>query len=379
MSRFNSYNNIHDPDDDGADIEFTEQDYARSDDQGCQEAVVLLQTGNAIKGTGKHVHDQRRMFYRWAKKELVDGRARREAAAAAEKAAVVAEKARLAAEEKAAKDKAAKEAKHARDLEKFRRDGQESEERWARINEETRVANASWEAGRDEREAAEREQKVEVRPRPIQMPATRPSEVRPQRRPASPATSVPIRHAAPSLAPTPITTAGSSPNRTTSAAGSVPTAPARSAARLPQAAPPSQTQPATRTSGPPDLVRRPAPRLHSEPQRRVASTQPAWAPPATEWPPRSPSTTTVPLPSPGRAAAETLVVVPESRCPARPVPGRVLTGADLAAWRAARGFAQRPAAELLGVAPSTVAKAELLPAKVLGNQLQVALAAALAR
>ena len=60
-----------------------------------------------------------------------------------------------------------------------------------------------------------------------------------------------------------------------------------------------------------------------------------------------------------------------------PVLARVLTGADLAGWRAARGLAQRPAADLLGVAPSTVAKAELLPGKVLGNQLQVALAAAL--
>jgi DNA-binding XRE family transcriptional regulator len=57
----------------------------------------------------------------------------------------------------------------------------------------------------------------------------------------------------------------------------------------------------------------------------------------------------------------------------------VLTGADLAAWRAARGLTQRPAADLLGVAPSTVAKAELLPGKVLGEQLQIALAAALRR
>jgi DNA-binding XRE family transcriptional regulator len=57
----------------------------------------------------------------------------------------------------------------------------------------------------------------------------------------------------------------------------------------------------------------------------------------------------------------------------------VLTGADLSAWRAARGLAQRPAADLLGVAPSTVAKAELLPGKVLGEHLQVALAAARAR
>lgn len=115
-----------------------------------------------------------------------------------------------------------------------------------------------------------------------------------------------------------------------------------------------------------------------EPQRRVgfAPTQPAWAPPSTGWPPRSAPTTTAA--SPGRtSAAAPPFVVPESPRPALPVRCRVLTGTDLAAWRAARGLTQRPAAVLLGVAPSTVAKAELLPAKVLGEQLQVALAAAL--
>lgn len=82
--------------------------------------------------------------------------------------------------------------------------------------------------------------------------------------------------------------------------------------------------------------------------------------------------------SPGRAAtAASPLVVPESPRPALPVQGRLLNGADPAAWRAARGFTQRPAAEILGVAPSTVAKAELLPGKILGEQLQVALVAAL--
>ena len=88
--------------------------------------------------------------------------------------------------------------------------------------------------------------------------------------------------------------------------------------------------------------------------------------------------TTQALPPPAREApASRPVAVPGSPRPALPVPSRVLTGGDLAAWRAGRGLTQRPAAELLGVAPSTVAKAELLPAKVLGDQLQVALSAAL--
>ena len=291
MSRFNRYNNIHDPEDDGADIEITEQHYALSDDPGRREAVVLLQTGNAIKGTGKHVHDQRRMFYRWAKKELIDGRARREAAAAAEKAAVAVEKARVAAEEKAAKDKAAKEAKHARDLEKFRRGGLESEEMWARINEETRVANAAWAAGREEREAAELAQKAEVRPSPIHVPATRPSETRPQQRSASAAEANPIRQAGPQVVATTIPAAAHPVNRMTSESRPVPTTPPGQASmRSPgPARSPSQTRPATRTSATSAVALRPAMPLRLEPQRQVAPTsnQPAWAPPSTGWPPRS--------------------------------------------------------------------------------------------
>jgi DNA-binding XRE family transcriptional regulator len=58
---------------------------------------------------------------------------------------------------------------------------------------------------------------------------------------------------------------------------------------------------------------------------------------------------------------------------------RPLTGADLARWRTTRGITQRAAAEELGVAPSTVAKAELVPSKPLGEQLQVSMRTAKAR
>lgn len=59
--------------------------------------------------------------------------------------------------------------------------------------------------------------------------------------------------------------------------------------------------------------------------------------------------------------------------------GERLTGDDLVRWRTTRGITQRAAAEELGVAQSTVAKAELMPSKQLGEQLQGSLRSALAR
>lgn len=55
-----------------------------------------------------------------------------------------------------------------------------------------------------------------------------------------------------------------------------------------------------------------------------------------------------------------------------------LTGADLVRWRTEKAITQRAAAEVLGVAPSTVAKGELLPMKPLGEALAVALLGRLA-
>jgi hypothetical protein len=57
--------------------------------------------------------------------------------------------------------------------------------------------------------------------------------------------------------------------------------------------------------------------------------------------------------------------------PTSPVDGTVYTGADLLRFRSERSLTQRQAALLLGVAPGTIAKAELLPAKPLGEALQV--------
>lgn len=69
----------------------------------------------------------------------------------------------------------------------------------------------------------------------------------------------------------------------------------------------------------------------------------------------------------------------ETPAPAAPVLMQVsqLTGADLVRWRSAQGLSQRQAAERLGVAHGTVAKAEIAPEKVLGELLAVALRALL--
>ena len=118
-----------------------------------------------------------------------------------------------------------------------------------------------------------------------------------------------------------------------------------------------------------------------EPQHRVVAPQRAWPSPAS-----TPAATAAATRPPATLPAPVMTRTPTSTTPHQaprpsftPPATAVLTGADLAAWRAARRLTQRPAADLLGVAPSTVAKAELLPGKVLGEQLQVALAAALAR
>ena len=375
MSRFNKYDNIFDEHDDGADLAITAEDEAASDDQGRDEAGAYIATAAKVGGSGKTNADHRRMWVRMAKKALAEGRERRVKAASDEKAGRV-------AAAKAAARKAENEEKAKRSRESIGQFCVEFDERWARIDEETRAANAAWAAGREDREAAERAEKAEVRPRPIQVATQRLSEVRPQQGRASPAATNP--QAAPAALPTTIPAAAAPANRMMSEPRPVRTTrTCQTSPRSPEPIrPPSQTRPATRTSPTAELARQPAKPLRLEPQRRVApaSTQPAWAPPAASWPPLSASTTAPAGPSLGRPTAAPLpVVVPESPRPALPVQRRVLTGADLARWRAARGLAQRPAADILGVAPSTVAKAELLPGKVLGDQLQVALAAALGR
>lgn len=77
------------------------------------------------------------------------------------------------------------------------------------------------------------------------------------------------------------------------------------------------------------------------------------------------------------ANAPRAVVAPPTPEQAVVAAAPALTGADLARYREAHGFTQRQAAERLGVAHGTVAKAELLPAQPLGDRLQEALQAAL--
>ncbi|MCA9488762.1 MAG: hypothetical protein H6738_20300 [Alphaproteobacteria bacterium] len=60
-------------------------------------------------------------------------------------------------------------------------------------------------------------------------------------------------------------------------------------------------------------------------------------------------------------------------------PSAPLTGGELARFRSERGLSQRQAAEILGVAHGTVAKAELAPEKALGEQLDRALRAEIRR
>jgi hypothetical protein len=84
--------------------------------------------------------------------------------------------------------------------------------------------------------------------------------------------------------------------------------------------------------------------------------------------------TTAPPPQPGQPAARA-----EHDADAADAADRPLTGRDLSRFRAARSLSQRGAAELLGVAHGTVAKAELLPDKPLAEQLERALQAVLPR
>ena len=81
----------------------------------------------------------------------------------------------------------------------------------------------------------------------------------------------------------------------------------------------------------------------------------------------------VPVSEPVIAPAPVVEAAPLASGPAN----TELTGGDLARWRATARLAQRPAAAKLGVAPSTVAKAELTQEKRLGDVLAAALTKAL--
>ena len=355
MSRNNEYNNAFDEQDDGEDLEITDEDEAASDGQGREEAALCLRTGRSVRGNGKYDEQHRRMWFRMAQKALAQGQERREEAEAAAKAEAAAEKARVAAEEKAEREQIAREAKEQRHRERFERSMRESDERWERLNEQTREENAAWEAGREERERRERREREDAAaPRPA-APVRRPAiEAKPVQRPPATMTTSNAPTARPTTQPGPASPSSPRSVGVPSHSGSAP-----------------PTQRPRQQSAPPA-----PPRPHRmEAERRVvtppcAQPSPARAPAATA-PPRRPLPT---LPAP------MMPRTPREAPPALTSPATaVLRGADLAAWRSARGLTQRPAAVLLGVAPSTVAKAELLPGKALGEQLQVALAAALGR
>ena len=358
MSR-NNDNNIFDEHDDGEDLEITDEDEAASDDQGREEAALCLGTGQSVRGNGKYDEQHRRMWFRMAQKALAEGKERREAAEAAEKAEAAAEKARVAAEEKEERDRIALEAKQQRHRERFERSMRESDERWDRLNEQTRRENAAWEADRPERERREREASA----RSAAPPRAPTGDARRVQRP--PATTSPSN----------VTTAGAIDKPASLA--TVPVSPL--AVQAPGVPSTSASPPAGQSERQPTPPFTPPKTHRMEPERRVVPpphtpSSPAKAAAATATAKRLPPS--LPAPLGPRAPAPTPPAAP--RALTSP-PTAMLTGADLAAWRAARGLTQRPAADLLGVAPSTVAKAELLPAKVLGEQLQIALAAALAR
>ena len=359
MSRNDEYNNAFDEQDDGEDLEITDEDEAASDEQGRDEAALCLRTGRSIRGNGKYDEQHRRMWFRMAQKALAQGHERREEAEAAAKAEAAAEKARAAAEEQAEREQIAREAKEQRHRERFERSMRESDERWERLNEQTREENAAWEAGRPERERRERESVAAPRPAaPVRPPAI---EGRPIQRPSANMTTSNATTTRPIAKPAPPVPSPAPPSARRSAgvtAQSGSQSPAQTPRHSSVRAVPSQPhrmEPEHGVVAPPHTLGWPA--------RAHAATSQAKPPPPSPAIPRPPSSPT-PIGA-MRAAA--------------PASASGLTGADLVAWRSARGLTQRPAAELLGVAPSTVAKAELLPGKVLGDQLQVSLAAALRR
>lgn len=367
MSRFNNYKNEFDQEDDGEEIDITPADIEASDEQGREEAATLIRTGESITGTGKYDEQQRRMWFRWAQKTLADGATRREEAAAAARAERQAERDAEERAEREQRQREERESKEQRRRERFEGSMRESDERWARIDEQTRRENAAWEAGREERERAQREEAT----RPSREPSrgarqpqpstawntstTARAEDRMIRPPESSSRSSQAHRVVTTVMPTvPLSTSPAS-----SAASPSPKGPVPGSLRPPSQIPSWQSAPS-----------RPA-QPGTESRRTTATT--------VRPPPRPVPTTAVPAgravviaPPPATLVAASPIASATERVPV------TLTGADLVRWRTARGVTQRVAAEVLGVAPSTVAKAELLPTKALGEALAIALRGLLA-
>lgn len=333
MSRFDVYNNEFDEDDDGEDLEITEEEAAASDDDGREQAALLKAHSESIAGNRKVHEDQRRMWFRMAKQALAEGAERREAVEEQERA----EREQEEAAERA-RVKAERAARHDREL--IERADRDAAVRLKNAESARIEAETAWMAAQARPVA-----KSVVVASPPSVPLMAPPRVVPPPQPqrASPSPPRPM---------TPGPATWSPPQPTVLR----PTRSEQPAARLAPA----------RQPGPPPAPAS-VPRYAPRRQREV---QPAYQVPAARSPISSPAPSVRPPP--------VRVVAAPPRSPAVPAPG-LLTGADLARWRTRRGITQRGAAEELGVAPSTVAKAELVPSRPLGEQLRVGLAAALAR
>lgn len=337
MSRFHEYNNEFDQDDDGEDLEISDEEEAASDDEGREQAALLMAHCESVVGNRKVHEDQRRMWFRMAKRALADGAERREAAEEQERAEREVEE---AAER--ARVKAERAAKHDREL-------IEREDRDAAIRrqnaESARIeAEAAWMVAQA-RPVARREMLAPpppvatIGPRWVEAPSQRPSATPAPSTPAAAAPSWPGLGGVPTARP-------SSP-----ASGHRP--PLTSVARL--------ASPGPCQAAPP----RPLPAVPS-PRPTVVPTTPAIL--------RSPSRTvptlmgspTAPPPTPVTAPVPTPAVPPAQEPPP-------FTGADLAAYRRTTGFTQALFAQHLGVTQGTVSKAECVPRAVLGPALRLAL------
>jgi len=380
MSRFNDYKNEFDEDDDGEEIEITPADIKASDQQGAEEALMLIRHAGSISGARKVNEDQRRMFLRLAQKALAEGAERKEDAENAAKAEAAAETARADSEEKAERERIAAEAKEQRRRERFQREMREFDERWARIDEQTRRENAAWEADRPERERRENaaweadRPERERRERALAAGAKSATAARSQAevgavrridagkpRFKSVEAQISRRTATPASATQAYPVGSSVPAVRVAPLGKVPTVPRVPVVPPTVLRPPTQI-PAAKLTYIPVVTRPPSIAATPKPAAVRAAIRPEQA--------SKPSPAVGAGPSPVRPG-EAVPPSPPSALVSPTTPA--LTGGDLLGWRTARGLTQRAAAELLAVAPSTVAKAELLPEKALGEALVAAL------
>lgn len=371
------FKNPYDPDDDGRDLEITPEEEAASDDEGRAEAEVLLGQMGA-KERNQNDRNFRRWLLRLAKKALAEGAERRRIARKKEKARAAAEaEAARQAEENARKAEKSKRA--------FERYCRESDERWARIDEETRAANAAWAADWPARRAAERAAMART-PTATLNAASAAKEVGLPRGDQGPliSTALPASPSwtATALAAPPPERAGTGPSASGPLLPAQPDAVSRPAPpKTPTSTPTGQTH---RDS--PSLIKlSPSTRFPALPAQPAASAPAAAAPPhrstaapASPARPRPSLASVARPPTPARMAitspppSQPLPPPPPPAAPAAPEPPP-FTGADLATYRATVGLSQTALAERLGTTQGTVSKAEGTPTALLGPTLRRAM------